>query len=150
MGIIRLKPFFFDADKYITRVESPRVKNTLDRKAQIIEYIKKYFEEFSPDYLDDVRASCIRYIQELPIEQHNPEQKVTSAETQAVSTIIMWLQSFVAEGNLEKMQYMRVLAAKEAFKLYCGMISKTMDLRLIDRKTARKRITKFYKDCGLG
>lgn len=141
---------FFDADKYIRRVESPRVKNTLSRKEQVVTYIQKYFEEYSPDYLTDVYNSCIRYIDESYAGKDTPDDMVTSAEVQAVTTIIMWLESFIKQGSLDKLKYMRVLAAKEAFKLYCGMISKVMELGIIDRKTAKSRIARFYRECGLG
>ena len=141
---------FFDADKYIRRVESPRVKKTLGRKEQVVTYIQKYFEEYSPDYLDEVYNSCIRYIDESFAEPNASENEVTSPEVQAVTTIIMWLESYIKQGSLDKLKYMRVLAAKEAFKLYCGMISKVMELGIIDRRTAKSRITRFYRECGLG
>ena len=40
-------------------------------------------------------------------------------------------------------------AAKEAFKFYCAMISKVTEFEIIDRKQAKRRITKFYNECGL-
>ena len=141
--------FFFNADKYITRVESPRVDRTLGRKAQVLAYIEKYFDMYNHEYLGDVKTACINYIEDTLEEQDESAKSVTSAEVQAVTTIIKGLQDFVAKGKLEMLQYMKILAGKEAFKLYCGMISKVIELGIIDRKQAKRRISRFYKECGL-
>ncbi len=140
---------FFNAEKYITRVESPRVDRTLGRKARVLGYIEKYFDMYNHEYLEDVLSACIDYIDDTLEEQDEPDKNVTTAEVQAVTTIIKGLQDFVANGSLDNLQYMRVLAAKEAFKLYCGMISKVLELEIIDKKQAKRRTSKFYKDCGL-
>ncbi len=141
--------FFFNADKYITRVESPRVSRTQGRKAQVLEYIDKYFDMYNHEYLEEVLVACKNYIEDTLDDQDENDKSVTSAEIQAVTTIIKGLQDFVANGKLENLQYMRILAAKEAFKLYCGMISKVYELGILDKKQAKRRISKFYKDCGL-
>lgn len=140
---------FFNADKYITRVDSPRVSRSIDRKSQVLGYLYKYFEMFNHEYLEDVCLACTDYIEDTMDEQYVPARNVTSAEVQAATTIIKGLQGFVQDGTLEDMKYLRFLAAQEAFKMYCGMISKVYELEIIDRKQARRRISKFYKDCGL-
>ncbi len=140
---------FFNADKYITRVESPRVDRTLGRKAQVLAYIEKYFEMYSHEYLGDVKSACIAYIEDTLEEQEEDAKSVTSPEVQAVTTIIKGLQDFVAKGKLEMLQYMKILAGKEAFKIYCAMISKVLEFDIIDKKQAKRRISRFYKQCGL-
>ena len=140
---------FFDADKYITNVESPRVDRSLGRKEQVNRYLEKYFDMYSHEYLEDVFSACISYIDETLDDQDEDNNSVTSAEVQAVTTIIRGLQDYVGKGKHEEFKYMRVLAANEAFKMYCGMISKTIDLDLVDKKQAKRRITRFYKQCGL-
>jgi hypothetical protein len=140
---------FFNADKYITRVESPRVNRSLERKAQVLEYIEKYFDMYSHEYLEDVYRACRDYIEETMDDQDPDSKPVTSAEVQAATTIARGLKDFVANGKLENLQYMRVLAAKEAFKLYCAMISKALEMEILDKKQAKRRITKFYRECGL-
>ncbi len=140
---------FFDAQKFITRVESPRVKKDISRKEQVIRYIEKYFDMFNHEYLEDVLSACISYIEETMDDQDEESRSSVSSEIQAVTTIIKGLQDFVDKKNLDSFRYMRVLAANEAFKLYCGMISKTLEYEIIDKKQAKRRITKFYKQCGL-
>jgi hypothetical protein len=140
---------FFNADKYITRVETPRIDMNQSRKGRVLQYIDKYFEMYNHEYLGDVRKACIEYIEETLEDQEGIRKKVTSSEVQATTTIIKGLQDFVGKGSLNDLKYMRVLAAKEAFKLYCGMISKVLELGIIDRKQAKRRITKFYKACAL-
>ena len=140
---------FFDAQKFITRVESPRVKKDISRKEQVIRYIEKYFDMFNHEYLEDVLSACISYIEETMDDQDEEGRSSVSSEIQAVTTIIKGLQDFVDKKNLDSFRYMRVLAANEAFKLYCGMISKTLEYEIIDKKQAKRRITKFYKQCGL-
>ena len=140
---------FFYADKYITRVESPRVSRTLSRKDQIPCYIDKYFDSFSTEYLGEVHEACTEYIEDTADRQGDDTKSVTVAELQAVTTIIKGLQDFINKGRHNEFKYMRMLAANEAFKLYCGMISKTLEMNVIDRKQAKRRITKFYDDCGL-
>ena len=141
--------FFFNADKYITRVESPRISRTLGRKAQVLGYIEKYFDMYNHEYLEDVKKACCDYIEDTLEEQEEGSNSVTSPEVQAVTTIIKGLQDFVSNGKLENLQYMRILAGKDAFKLYSAMISKVMELEIIDRKQAKRRISRFYKECGL-
>ncbi len=140
---------FFNVEKYLTRVESPRVNRSLSRKDQVLGYINKYFEMYNHEYLEDVKSACINYIEETLDEQEGPTKNVTSAEVQAATTIVKGLQDFVANGSLDALKYMRILAAKEAFKLYCGMISKVYELEIIDKKQAKRRIAKFYNDCKL-
>ncbi len=48
---------FFDAGKYITRVESPRVNSSDDRREQVISYISKYYEMYSHDYIQKTMLS---------------------------------------------------------------------------------------------
>ena len=60
---------FFNADKYITRVESPRVSRTLSRKDQIPCYIDKYFDSFSTEYLGEVHEACTEYIEDTADRQ---------------------------------------------------------------------------------
>jgi ribosomal protein S20 len=140
---------FFNADKYITRVESPRVSHSLGRKAQVIEYLNKYFEMYNHEYMDDMCAACYEYIEDTLDEQDEPAKTVNSAEVQAVTTIIKGLQDFIKKGSLNDLKYLKVLASKDAFKMYCGMISKVLELGIIDRKQAKRRIARFYKDCEL-
>ncbi len=141
---------FFNADNYIERVESPRVNRFLGRKAQIFSYLSKYYDMHNHDYLEDVFSSCKRYIDEtVDKDDDNTPGSSIGAEVQAVTIIIKGLQDFVGQGKHEDYRYMRILAAKEAFKLYCGMISKTLEYEIIDKKQARRKITMFYKQCGL-
>ncbi len=138
---------FFDADKYLVRVDSPRVNRSLTRKEQILCYLEKYYDMFTHEYLEDVFNACKNYIEETFDDQDTGIKNETSPEIQAVTIIIRGLQDF--SGKLDDFKYMRLLAAKEAFKLYCGMISKTLEYDIIDRKQARRRIARFYKQCGL-
>ncbi|MBQ7614045.1 MAG: hypothetical protein IJU77_03300 [Butyrivibrio sp.] len=140
---------FFNADKYITNVESPRVNRSLSRKEQIISYIEKYYDMFTHEYLEDVFSACITYIEETVDDQEENTKSSISTEIQAVTTIIKGLQDFVGQKRHEDFKYMRILAAKEAFKLYCAMISKTLEYNIIDKKQARRRISNFYRQCGL-
>ena len=59
------------------------------------------------------------------------------------------VQDFIGQGKHEELRYMKLLAAQEAFKFYCAMISKVTEFEIIDRKQAKRRITKFYNECGL-
>ena len=139
---------FFDANKYITRVESPRVNRSLSRKEQVLGYIDKYFDAFSTEYLQDVYSACRIYIEDtLEEDTHENTRAVTTPEMQAVTTIIKGLQDFIVKGEYKEMKYLHVLAEKEAFKLYCGMISKSLEMEIIDRKQAKRRIAKFYNLC---
>ncbi len=140
---------FFDAEKFITRVESPRVDKSLSRKEQVTCYIEKYFDMYTHEYLEDVFSACIQYIDETLDDQDEDKNSVTSSEVQAVTTIIRGLQDFIGKGKHEELKYMRILAANEAFKLYSAMISKTIELGLVDKKQAKKRIGRFYKQCCL-
>ena len=141
---------FFDAEKYITRVESPRVDRTLSRKEQIFSYLNKYYDMYNHEYLEDVFFACKNYIDETVEDQDDgTDNSRIGAEVQAVTTIIKGLQDFVDKGKHQDFRYMRVLAAKEAFRLYCAMISKTVEYEIIDRKQAKRRITRFHKQCGL-
>jgi hypothetical protein len=138
---------FFDADKYIKRVDSPRVDRSLPRKEQILSYLNKYYDMFTHEYLEDVFTACKNYIEETFDDQDGDDKNNMSPEIQAVTIIIRGLQDF--SGKLDDFKYMRLLAAKEAFKLYCAMISKTLEYDIIDKKQARRRIARFYKQCGL-
>lgn len=140
---------FFNAEKYITRVESPRVNRSLGRKAQVMAYLEKYFDMYNHEYMEDVCSACYEYIEDTLDDQEDTSKSVNSPEVQAVTTIIKGLQDFVAKGRLNDQKYLRVLAANDAFKLYCAMVSKTLELELIDKKQAKRRITRFYKACGL-
>ncbi len=140
---------FFKPEKYITRVESPRVDRSLGRKAQVMGYLEKYFDMYNHEYFEDVCSACYEYIEDTMDEQDEPAKAANSPEVQAVTTIIKGLQDFVTKGNLNELKYLRVLAANDAFKIYCGMISKVLELEIIDKKQAKRRITKFYKACGL-
>lgn len=138
---------FFDADKYIKRVDSPRVDRSLPRKEQILCYLNKYYDMFTHEYLEDVFTACKNYIEETFDDQDGDTNNNMSPEIQAVTIIIRGLQDF--SGKLDDFKYMRLLAAKEAFKLYCGMISKALEYDIIDKKQARRRIARFFKQCGL-
>ena len=140
---------FFNAEKYITRVESPRVSRSLGRKAQVMGYLEKYFDMYNHEYMEDVCRACYEYIEDTLDDQEDNSRSVNSPEVQAVTTIIKGLQDFVAKGRLDDQKYLRVLAANDAFKLYCAMVSKAYELDIIDKKQAKRRITKFYKECGL-
>ena len=140
---------FFNAEKYITRVESPRVNRALGRKAQVMAYLEKYFDMYNHEYMEDVCSACYEYIEDTLDDQEDTSRSVNSPEVQAVTTIIKGLQDFVAKGRLNDQKYLRVLAANDAFKLYCAMVSKVRELEIIDKKQAKRRITKFYKECGL-
>ena len=138
---------FFDADKYIKRVDSPRVDRSLTRKEQILSYLSKYYDMFTHEYLEDVFTACRNYVEETFDDQDGDPGNTTSPEVQAVTIIIKGLQDF--SGRLDDFKYMRILAAKEAFKLYGAMISKALEYDIIDRKQARRRIARYYKQCGL-
>ena len=140
---------FFDAGKYITRVESPRIDKSLTRKEQVLGYINKYFDSYNHDYLESVQKACNKYIDEMFEYQDGNTTSDISPEIQAITTIIKGLQGFLSGGELETLHYMRILAAKEAFTLHSAMISKSIDLGLIDIKHAKRRIAKFYKDCKI-
>ena len=104
---------------------------------------------FTHEYLEDVFSACITYIEETVDDQEENTKSSISTEIQAVTTIIKGLQDFVGQKRHEDFKYMRILAAKEAFKLYCAMISKTLEYNIIDKKQARRRISNFYRQCGL-
>ena len=139
---------FFKADKYITRVESPRVNSARTRKSQVLLYIDKYFDMYNHEYLGSVYTACKEYIEEMMDEEESSSSNI-SPEDQACTTIIKGLQDFIGQGKHEELRYMKLLAAKEAFKFYCAMISKMTEFEIIDRKQAKRRITKFYNECGL-
>lgn len=139
---------FFNAEKYITRVESPRVNAARPRKSQVLLYIDKYFDMYNHEYIGSVYSACKEYIEEM-MDEDDSSKSAISAEVQACTTIIKGLQDFIGQGKHEEMRYMKLLAAKEAFKMYCGMISKVTELEIIDRKQAKRRITKFYNECGI-
>jgi ribosomal protein S20 len=139
---------FFKAEKYITRVESPRVSSDRSRKSQVLLYIDKYFDMYNHEYLGSVYTACKEYIEEMMDDEDSATASI-STEVQACTTIIKGLQDFIGQGKHEEMRYMKLLAAKEAFKFYCAMISKVLEMDLIDKKQAKRRITKFYNECGL-
>ena len=60
---------FFKADKYITRVESPRVNSARTRKSQVLLYIDKYFDMYNHEYLGSVYTACKEYIEEMMDEE---------------------------------------------------------------------------------
>ena len=139
---------FFKAEKYITRVESPRVNSARSRKSQVLLYIDKYFDMYNHEYLGSVYTACKEYIEEMMDDEDSATASI-STEVQACTTIIKGLQDFIGQGKHEEMRYMKLLAAKEAFKFYCAMISKVLEMDLIDKKQAKRRITKFYNECDL-
>ena len=139
---------FFKAEKYITRVESPKVSSDRSRKSQVLLYIDKYFDMYNHEYLGSVYTACKEYIEEMMDDEDSATASI-SAEVQACTTIIKGLQDFIGQGKHEEMRYMKLLAAKEAFKFYCAMISKVLEMDLIDKKQAKRRITKFYNECDL-
>ena len=131
------------------RVESPRVDIKKSRKAQVLTYIDKYFDMFNHDYLGGVQKACKDYIEEMLDDQDESSKQVTSPEVQAVTTIIKGLQDYIGQKRHEKMRYERLLAAKQAFTMYCAMISKVLEYDIIDKKQAKRRITKMFKEAGL-
>ncbi len=139
---------FFKAEKYITRVESPRISSDRSRKSQVLLYIDKYFDMYNHEYLGSVYTACKEYIEEMMDDEDSATASI-STEVQACTTIIKGLQDFIGQGKHEEMRYMKLLAAKEAFKFYCAMISKVLEMDLIDKKQAKRRITKFYNECDL-
>ena len=139
---------FFKAEKYITRVESPRVSSDRSRKSQVLLYIDKYFDMYNHEYLGSVYTACKEYIEEMMDDEDSATASI-GTEVQACTTIIKGLQDFIGQGKHEEMRYMKLLAAKEAFKFYCAMISKVLEMDLIDKKQAKRRITKFYNECDL-
>ena len=134
---------FFDAGKYIDRVERPRGSDQLDRKEQVSEYILRYFEMYTHDYIQKAMFSARIYAKDVMSEAEFSE--ATTSEMQAITIMIKVLQDYVSKGALNELKYQRPLAAQEAFKMYCGMISRTIDLGNIDRKTAEKMISILYK-----
>ena len=114
-------------------------------------YLDKYFDMFNHEYLESVYNACRNYLDEMLDDQDAPSntKAVTSPEVQTCTTIIKGLQDYVDQGRHEEMKYMKLLAANEAFKFYCGMISKVLEYDIIDKKQARRRITRMYKECGL-
>ena len=140
---------FFNADKYIVRVESPRVNASKPYKMQILLYLDKYFEMYEHEYLEGVHTACRSYLDEVLDEESTPVKQGSFSEIQAVTTIIKGLQDYIDQKKHEELRYEKLLAARQAFKLYCGMISKMLEYDIIDRKQAKRRITKFYKEAGL-
>ena len=66
---------FFDAGKYITRVESPRVGINHTRKEQVLLYIDKYFDMYNHEYLDSVYSACVEYIEDTLDDQDDGAQR---------------------------------------------------------------------------
>ena len=64
---------FFDAGKYLTRVESPRINTTKDRRDQINDYIVRYFKMYPHDYIQKAQFVARIYVNEiLPDEAGSP------------------------------------------------------------------------------
>ena len=139
---------FFDADKYLLRVESPRINKEFDRKQQILAYVDRYFVMFRHEYFDEVYDACVKYIDEM-FEDDSDNDPQISAEVQAVTIIIKGLRDYAKNGLKNQSKYLKVLVAGDVFKFYSGMISKSLDLGVIDKKQARRRIEVFYKECEL-
>ena len=139
---------FFDADKYLLRVESPRINKELDRKQQILAYVDRYFVMFRHEYFDEVYDACVKYIDEM-FEDDSDNDPQISAEVQAVTIIIKGLRDYAKDCLKNQSKYLKVLVAGDVFKFYSGMISKSLDLGVIDKKQARRRIEVFYKECEL-
>lgn len=139
---------FFDADKYLLRVENPRFNKELDRKQQILAYVDRYFVMFRHEYFDEVYDACVKYIDEM-FEDDSDNDPQISAEVQAVTIIIKGLRDYAKNGLKNQSKYLKVLVAGDVFKFYSGMISKSLNLGVIDKKQARRRIEVFYKECEL-
>ena len=139
---------FFDADKYLMRVESPRINKELDRKQQILAYVDRYFGAFRHEYFDEVYDACVKYIDEM-FEDDSENNPKISPEIQAITIIIRGLRDYAKDGLKNQSKYLKVLVAGDVFRFYCGMISKSLDLGVIDKKQARRRIELFYKECEL-
>ncbi len=139
---------FFDADKYLVRVESPRVRKELDRKQQISSYVDRYFSAFRHEYFVEVYDACLKYIDEMFDEDSGNDSQI-SAEIQAVTIIIKGLRDYAKRGLKNQPKDLKVLVAGDVFKFYCGMISKSLDLGVIDKRQAKRGIELFYKECEL-
>jgi len=142
---------FFKAEKYIVRVESPRVDIKKPRKTQVLLYLNKYFDMYNHEYLGSVYSACRNYLTELyeDQEQDDNANHIVSAEVQTVTTIIKGIQDYIGQKRHEEMRYEKLLAARQAFQMYCAMISKALEYDIIDKKQAKRRITKLYKECGI-
>ncbi|MBP3197143.1 MAG: hypothetical protein J6N21_09080 [Butyrivibrio sp.] len=139
---------FFDAEKYLTRVESPRIDTTKDRRDQINDYIVRYFEMYSHDYIQKAEFSARIYVNEVLPDNAVNTEGLTTPEVQAISVITQVIQDF-AKNSLDDFHYQKPLAAQEAFRLYCAMMSKLLELGIINKKLAEKSIEAFYKNCDL-
>lgn len=142
---------FFNAEKYIVRVESPRVDIKKPRKTQVLLYLNKYFDMYNHEYLGSVYSACRNYLTELYEDQDQDDNAnhIVSAEVQTVTTIIKGIQDYIGQKRHEEMRYEKLLAARQAFQMYCAMISKALEYDIIDKKQAKRRITKLYKECGI-
>ena len=142
---------FFKAEKYIVRVESPRVDIKKPRKTQVLLYLNKYFDMYNHEYLGSVYSACRNYLTELYEDQDQDDNAnhIVSAEVQTVTTIIKGIQDYIGQKRHEEMRYEKLLAARQAFQMYCAMISKALEYDIIDKKQAKRRITKLYKECGI-
>ncbi|MBP3199777.1 MAG: hypothetical protein J6N21_22660, partial [Butyrivibrio sp.] len=120
---------FFNAEKYIVRVESPRVDIKKPRKTQVLLYLNKYFDMYNHEYLGSVYSACRNYLTELyeDQEQDDNANHIVSAEVQTVTTIIKGLQDYIGQKRHEEMRYEKLLAARQAFQMYCAMISKALE-----------------------
>ena len=90
----------------------------------------------------------MKYIDEM-FEDDSDNDPQISAEVQAVTIIIKGLRDYAKNGLKNQSKYLKVLVAGDVFKFYSGMISKSLDLGVIDKKQARRRIEVFYKECEL-
>lgn len=139
---------FFDAGKYLTRVESPRINTTKDRRDQINDYIVRYFEMYPHDYIQKAQFAARIYVNEILQDKDINVEGLTTPEVQAITVITKVLQDF-AKNSLDDFHYQKPLAAQEAFKLYCAMMSKLLELGIINKKLAEKSIEAFHKNCDL-
>ena len=79
------------------------------------------------DYIQKAQFVARIYVNEiLPDEAVNIE-RLTTPEVQAISVITQVLQD-LAKNSLDDFRYQKPLAAQEAFKLYCAMMSKMLEL----------------------
>ena len=96
--------FFFNADKFIVRVESPRVNASKPYKMQTLLYLDKYFEMYEHEYLEGVHTACRSYLDEVLDEESTPVKQGSFPEIQAVTTIIKGLQDYIGQKKHEELR----------------------------------------------
>ncbi len=138
--------FSFDAAKYIVKVESPRVDQSLEKRQQVKAYLVRYMDMYSHDYIQKAMISVRIYCDSIMTES---QLEAETAEDLALYTFKYALEDYINKRSLDELKYQRPLAAQEAFRMYCGVISKMLEHKVLDRKQAEKSIGAFYKKCGL-